>query len=94
MDWGCPRVWARFGGMKTMQMKADELVLTKLVRAYADEGKARELLESWHWPNGPVCPHCQNAGEKRISKLKTQSSSPRGVARASIFAVPAANNSR
>ncbi len=85
MDWGCPRVWARFGGMKTMQMKADESVLTKLVQAYADEGKARELLESWRWPNGPVCPHCQNGGEKRISKLKTQSSSPRGVRKGVYF---------
>ena len=85
MDCGCPRVWARFGGMKTMQMKADESVLTKLVQAYADEGKARELLESWRWPNGPVCPHCQNAGEKRISPLKAPSSRPRGVRKGVYF---------
>jgi transposase-like protein len=71
--------------MKTRQMKADESVLTKLVQAYADEGKARELLESWRWPNGPVCPHCQNAGEKRISKLKAPSSSPRGVRKGVYF---------
>lgn len=71
--------------MKTMQMKADESVLTKLVQAYADEGKARELLESWRWPNGPVCPHCQNAGEKRISPLKAPSSRPRGVRKGVYF---------
>jgi transposase-like protein len=71
--------------MKTMQMKADESVLTKLVQAYADEGKARELLESWRWPNGPVCPHCQNAGEKRISPLKAPSRRPRGVRKGVYF---------
>ncbi len=46
------RVSARFVGMKTMQMKADESVLTKLVQAYADEGKARELLECGVGPMG------------------------------------------
>ena len=65
--------------MKTMLMTSDELMLTKLVQAYADEGKARELLEAWRWPKGPVCPHCQNAGEKRIAKLAAQSTRPRGV---------------
>ncbi len=59
---------ARFVGMKTMQMKADESVLTKLRQAYAD-AKAR-LGKQVCWPNGPVCPHCQNTGEKRISKLE------------------------
>jgi len=65
--------------MKTMQMTADESVLTELVQAYADEGKARELLEAWRWPQGPVCPHCKNAGDKRISKLEAQSTSQGGV---------------
>ena len=65
--------------MKTSQTKADELVLTKLAQAYGDEAKARALLESWRWPNGPVCPHCQNAGEKLISKLAAQRTRPRGV---------------
>ena len=65
--------------MKTLQMTVEASVLTKLVQAYADEGKARELLEAWRWPNGPVCPHCQNAGDKRISKLEAQSTRPSGV---------------
>jgi transposase-like protein len=38
---------------------ADELNLIKLAREYSDERKARELFESWRWPNGPVCPHCK-----------------------------------
>lgn len=55
-------------------MKTDGAGLTGLAQAYGDEAKARELLESWRWPNGPVCPHCQNAGEKTISKLEAQAS--------------------
>jgi hypothetical protein len=80
--------------MKTMQRTAAETGLTKLVQAYADEGKARELLEAWRWPKGPVCPHCQNAGDKRISKLEAQSTSQSGVRQGVYFAAPAANNSR
>jgi len=65
--------------MKTSQIKADKSFLKELTQAHADETKARKLLESWRWPNGPVCPHCKNAGEKRISKLQAQSSSQSGV---------------
>ncbi len=71
--------------MKNLPMTADEPVLTQLVRACADEGTAREFLESWRWPCGPVCPHCQNAGAKRISKLQAQSTSSRGVRRGVYF---------
>jgi len=66
-------------GMKTSQKQTDALELTELVQAYGDEAKARALLESWRWPHGPVCPHCQNTGEKSISKLKSQPNRPRGV---------------
>ena len=77
-----------------MQMKADESVLTKLVRACADEGKAQTLLEMWRWPNGPVPPHCQNTGEKRISKLEAQSTSPgeRSQGRLFLRCLPPADN--
>ena len=65
--------------MRTSRVKADESVWTELVQAYGDEAKARALLEAWRWPHGPVCPRCQNAGEKRISKLEAQSTSLSGV---------------
>lgn len=65
--------------MNSSQMKVDGAVLTKLAQAYGDEAKSRELLESWRWPNGPVCPHCHNAGEKLISKLEAQGTSQGGV---------------
>jgi len=71
--------------MKSSQTTADELVLTELRQAYGDEAKARELLEAWRWPNGPVCPHCKNAGDKRISKLEAQSTSQRGVRKGVYF---------
>ena len=71
--------------MKTSQKKADKLFMKELTQAYGDETKARELLESWRWPNGPVCPHCKNAGEKRISKLEAQNTSRSGVRKGVYF---------
>src|SRR5437016_231814 len=45
--------------MKT-KLDADDLNLIKLAQDYSDESKARELFESWRWPNGkPICPHCK-----------------------------------
>lgn len=61
--------------MNNTQKNTDESVLNELAQAYGDETKARELLESWRWPNGPVCPHCQNIGEKTISKLEARTNS-------------------
>ena len=71
--------------MKTSQKTADESVLTELIQAYGDEAKARELLEAWRWPKGPVCPHCQNAGDKTISKLAAHSTSRSGVRQGVYF---------
>lgn len=79
------QVAARLAGMKNMQMPADKPVLTELVQACADEGTARAFLESWRWPNGPVCPHCGNAGDKRISRLEAQSTSSKGVRQGVYF---------
>lgn len=34
---------------------------------FTDENAAREHLEALHWPNGPVCPHCESGeGQKRL----------------------------
>ena len=38
---------------------------------YSDKDKAREHLESLHWPNGPVCPRCGET--KRVTRLKGKS---------------------
>jgi transposase-like protein len=39
-------------------MQDKDLNLFTLAEAFADEDKARQLIESKVWPNGPVCPHC------------------------------------
>jgi transposase-like protein len=43
---------------------------------YSDENKAREHLERIQWPNGPVCPHCGNVDQERITKLQGKSTRP------------------
>jgi transposase-like protein len=54
----------------------DELNLITLAQEYADEDKARGLLESLLWPNGAVCPHCQNDGNaKPIYRLEPKADS-------------------
>src|SRR5436853_113916 len=68
------------------ELKPEEVTLFKLAQEYADEDKARELLESWRWPNGPVCPHCKNDGkEKPNSKLEAQADSKAGVRKGVYF---------
>jgi transposase-like protein len=57
-------------GVMLDEFDADDLNLISLAQEYADDDKARELLERLRWPNGPVCPHCKNDGKaKTISKL-------------------------
>ncbi len=43
---------------------------------YQDKNKAREHLEAIHWPDGPVCPHCGNCDQARITKLSGKSTRP------------------
>jgi transposase-like protein len=38
---------------------------------FADEDAAIEYVETWLWPDGPVCPHCGTVGEASRSKGKT-----------------------
>ena len=59
--------------MKTMDK--EELNLVTLAQQYSDEDKARELLERLLWPDGPVCPHCKNHKEKKITKLQPKAGS-------------------
>jgi transposase-like protein len=67
--------------MKTTAEDKDELNLITLAQQYSDEDKARELLESLLWPDGPVCPHCQNHKEKGIYKLQSKEGSKTKVRR-------------
>jgi transposase-like protein len=55
---------------------AEDLNLISLAREYADDDKARGLLERLRWPNGSVCPHCANDGKaKKIYVIKPQATS-------------------
>src|ERR1700730_7983563 len=37
---------------------------------FQDPDKAREYLEAQRWPDGPVCPHCGNCDQDKITGLK------------------------
>ncbi len=52
---------------------------------YFDADKAREHLESLHWPHGPVCPRCGSLD--RITKLAGKSTRP-GVYKCNECAKP------
>lgn len=43
---------------------------------YQNADAAREHLESIQWPHGPVCPHCGNVDQARITKLAGASTRP------------------
>jgi transposase-like protein len=43
---------------------------------YTNKDKAREHLEAIHWPDGPLCPHCGNCDQDRITKLSGKSTRP------------------
>jgi len=38
----------------------ESLSLIRIAKDFSDEHKAWELVESLRWPNGPICPHCDN----------------------------------
>jgi transposase-like protein len=43
---------------------------------FQDDTKAREWLEARVWPNGPVCPHCGNTDQAKITGLKGKAHRP------------------
>jgi|SRR5579859_1308139 len=62
--------------MKTEQsLNEEEMNLVNLAQQYADEDKARQLVEAWRWPDGPVCPHCKAKGAYEL-KGKADSKNP------------------
>src|SRR5256712_6948937 len=66
--------------MKTEKagLDGEDLNLIKLAQEYSDNDKARELLESLRWPNGPTCPHCGNDGKaKSIYTITPKAASDR-----------------
>lgn len=43
---------------------------------FHNEEAAFAYVEAHLWPNGPVCPHCQNRDDKRIGRLTGKTSRP------------------
>lgn len=46
-----------------------DLTLIQIAARFSTEEAAREYFEALRWPDGPTCPHCGNADEKRIYKV-------------------------
>jgi transposase-like protein len=44
--------------------------LSKLAKYFSDEDAARQLLESWRWPNGVACPHCGGSDPYKLTPRK------------------------
>jgi len=59
-------------------MKQTKLNLTEIASKYNDEDKARELLESLRWPEGPICPHCKSEKAYKLTP-KPGSKTRKGV---------------
>lgn len=67
------------------ELDAEELTLVKLASEYSDPEKARTLLESWRWPNGPICPHCKNDGKEKPNSKLTPKNKTGGVRQGVYF---------
>src|ERR1700677_2808758 len=46
------------------------LTLDEINQRFTTDDEARAYIESLLWPNGPVCPHCKNADQAKIWKIK------------------------
>jgi transposase-like protein len=54
-------------------MENDELSIIEIAERFPNSLAAAEYLESVRWPNGPVCPHCQESERKPYAlKSKTR----------------------
>lgn len=53
---------------------------------FQNEDAAREHLETLHWPNGPVCPHCESKNAKRLPAQRGRKTKahPEGVLRKGV----------
>ncbi|MDF1601314.1 IS1595 family transposase [Mesorhizobium sp. YIM 152430] len=43
---------------------------------FTDKDAARIHLEAQRWPNGPICPHCANSDQTRITSMKGKAHRP------------------
>jgi len=63
-----------------VEFTANELRLAKAAGKFANATKARKLLESLRWPEGPICPRCEfDEVYKLRPKKQSKSSARQGV---------------
>jgi transposase-like protein len=55
--------------MTAMAETPRDLDLMQIMARFATDEAAREYLEAVRWPDGPVCPHCDNKDAKAIYGL-------------------------
>jgi transposase-like protein len=55
--------------MESTAKTGKDLTLLSVMARFATEESAIKYFESIRWPDGPYCPHCGNADEKRIYPL-------------------------
>jgi transposase-like protein len=67
------------------EFDADELNLISLAQEYSDDDKARELLEQMRWPNGAICPHCQNDGATKPNSKLTPKEGSKAAVRKGVY---------
>ena len=55
----------------TKKLFADDgITLIEIEEHFSTDETARKYIERILWPNGAVCPHCQNANQDKIWKIK------------------------
>src|SRR5436853_615151 len=55
---------------KSMLPTPDNLTVDEMRERFATEELARKYLEEIRWPNGVICPHCQNSAKDQIWKIQ------------------------
>jgi transposase-like protein len=54
----------------------ESFTLDNILANFSTDEKAREFVEMWLWPNGPVCPRCNGIDPERVYRMKTASARP------------------
>jgi transposase-like protein len=62
--------------MNEPTMLPEDLTLDNILAHFSTDEQARKFLETWLWPNGPVCPRCGLNNSPRIYEMKGKSTRP------------------
>ena len=62
--------------MKATKPTPEKFNLDNILTTFATDENARAFLESWLWPDGPVCPRCKGSNPDRIYKMTGKSTRP------------------